>query len=87
MPTMIRLCRPGRGPIYLAPDAIAVIRPGSASDAWHCVQARVQLHDGRCYKVRQTAEAILTLMAEATSSRGRAGATRRAPDGLLRLDG
>ena len=62
MPQVIQLSRPGAGPLYVCVAAIAAISPASFSEAWQGIRARVQLLDGRWYRVSQCPEEILGQM-------------------------
>lgn len=62
MPQIIKLSRPGGGPFYVFVDAIVVISPASFSETWQGIGARLQLMDGRWYRVSQCPEEIMVLI-------------------------
>lgn len=64
MPQVIQLSRPGTGPLLVSIAAIAVISPGSFGESWQGIHARVQLLDGRWYRVSQRPEEIMRLIAD-----------------------
>lgn len=79
-PGLIRLCRPGRGEVYVAVDAITLILPAGLAELWGGNRARVQLRDGRWFKVGEPPEEILRRIAAA---RDAAPPARRTADPCL----